>query len=70
MYKTLVGMEESAGVVIWRCSVNKVFWKIAKKIAELPVPLSLFNEVPGLEICNVVKKCLQHTYFHINFEKF
>ena len=55
MYKTLVGMEESAGVVIWRCSVSKAFWKIAKKIAKLPVLLPLFNEVSGLEICNVVK---------------
>ena len=26
----LVGMEESAGAVIWRCSVNKVSWKIAE----------------------------------------
>ena len=30
MDKTLFGTEESAGVVIWRCSVNKVFAKTAQ----------------------------------------
>ena len=34
MNKTLVGTEESAGAVIWRCSVNKVFWKIAQNAQE------------------------------------
>ena len=28
--KTLVGMEESAGAVIWGCSVNKMSWKIVE----------------------------------------
>ena len=28
MDKSLVGMKE--GAVIWRCSVNKVFWKTAQ----------------------------------------
>ena len=42
MDKTLVRTEESAGAVVRRCSLNKV-------------PESLFNEVSGLEICNVVK---------------
>ena len=30
MNKSLVGMEESAGAVIERCSVNEVFWKIVE----------------------------------------
>ena len=56
MDKTLVGMEESAEAVIWKCSVNKVFWKIAKNSQENTWLESLFNEVSGLEICNIVKK--------------
>ena len=43
--KTWVGTEESAGAVIQRCSVHKVFWKIAENSHEIPVPESLFNEV-------------------------
>ena len=34
MDKTLVGTEESAGAVIQRCSVTKVFWKIAENSQE------------------------------------
>ena len=30
MDKTLVGTDESAGADILKCSVNKVFWKIAQ----------------------------------------
>ena len=30
MNKILVGTKESAGAVIWRCSVNKIFRKIAQ----------------------------------------
>ena len=56
MDKTLVVMEESAEAVIWKCSVNKVFWKIAKNSQENTWLESLFNEVSGLEICNIVKK--------------
>ena len=41
MDNTLVGMEESAVAVIQRCSVNKHFWKIYRKI---PVLRSLFNK--------------------------
>ena len=34
MNKTFVGMEESAGAVIQRCSVNKFFWKILQNLQE------------------------------------
>ena len=34
MDKALIGMEESAGAAIQRCSLNKVFWKIVKKLQE------------------------------------
>ena len=34
MDKVLGGTEESAGAVIWRCSVNKGFWKIAQNSQE------------------------------------
>ena len=70
MDKTLVGMEKPAGTIIQRCSVNKVFWKIVENSLEILVLESLFNEVPGLEICNVVKKWLQQRCFHVNFAKF
>ena len=32
--KTLVGTEESAGAVIQRCPVNKVFWKYTQSSQE------------------------------------
>ena len=35
MVKILVGMEESVGAVIQRCSVNKVFKKIAENSLEI-----------------------------------
>ena len=57
--KTLVGMEESAEAVIWRCSVNKVFRKIGQNSQKIHVLESLFNEVSGLETFSVVKKLLQ-----------
>ena len=34
MRKTLVGTEESAGAVIQRCSINKVFGKTAENSQE------------------------------------
>ena len=34
MNKSLIGTEEAAGAVIRRCSVNKVFWKIAENLRE------------------------------------
>ena len=34
MDKALVGMEESAGAVIRRCSVNNVSWKITQNSQE------------------------------------
>ena len=52
----LVGTEESAGGVIQGCSVIRFFEKLRKIHSKIPVPQSLFNEVSGLEICNVVKK--------------
>ena len=57
--KTLVGTEESAEAVNWRCSANKALRKIAENPQEIPVPESLFNGVSGLEICNTVRKWLQ-----------
>ena len=52
--RTLVRTEESAGAFIRRCSVNKVFKKIAQDSQELLE--SLFNEVSGLKTCNIVEK--------------
>ena len=55
--KTLVGMEESAGAVIWSCSVKKVSLKKLYKIhRKIPMLESLYNEVSGLETSIFVKK--------------
>ena len=53
---TLVGTKESAGAVIWMCSINKVFWKIAENLQKN-------NEVSGLDICNLIKKWLMSLEF-------
>ena len=57
MNKTLVGgMEASAGAVITRCSVNKVFWRTVQNYRKISVLEILFNEVSGLETCKFIKK--------------
>ena len=35
-----------------------------------PVLESLFNKVAGLQVCNFIKKRLQHRYFLLNIAKF
>ena len=35
-----------------------------------PVPQSLFDKVVGLQICNFIKKRLQHRCFSVNIVKF
>ena len=55
MDKTLVGTKESAGRVIWRCSLNKVFKKIVLNSQKIAVLEFLFNEVSVLETYNFVK---------------
>ena len=54
--KTLVKTHESAGAVIRRCFVNKIFSKIMENSQEDTCAEVFFNEVLGLETCNVVKK--------------
>ena len=51
-----VGTEESAGTIIWRCSVKKVFEKLSKIHRKMPVLEYLFNEVSSLETCNFIRK--------------
>ena len=46
MDKSSVGMKE--GAVIWRCSVNKVFWKTAQNSQGNTCAESHFNEVSDL----------------------
>ena len=41
----MVGMAESAGRVIWRCSVNKVFWEIAQNSQKNNPLESVFNQI-------------------------
>ena len=56
MDKNLVGTEESAGVVIHRCSVNKVFSIIVQNSQENICAGSLFNDVSDFETCNFIIK--------------
>ena len=43
--KSLIGMEELAGAVLQRCSVNKVLWKIAQILMKFQAfrPTTLFK---------------------------
>ena len=43
--KSLFGMEELAGAVLQRCSVNKVLWKIAQILMKFQAfrPTTLFK---------------------------
>ena len=67
MDKTLVGTEESAGRIIQKCSVNKVFWKITHNL--------LKNTSAGFSFwwdfrprdCNFIKNLLHHRCFPVNF---
>ena len=53
-----------------RCSVKKVFLKISPISKETPVLEPLLNKAAGLQVCNFIKKILQHRYFPVKFEKF
>ena len=56
MVKILVGMEESVGAVIQRCSVNKVLKKLQKTHWKLPVLEYPFNEISAHKTGNVFKQ--------------
>ena len=47
-----------------------VFRKTSQYSQETPVLESLFNKVPGLKACILIKKRLQHRCFPLNFAKF
>ena len=61
--KSLFGMEELAGAVLQRCSVNKVLWKIAQILMKFQTfrPTTLFNNFKGVakvfsfEFCKVLE---------------
>ena len=55
MDKNVVGKDELVEAVNQRCSVNKVFIKISQNSLKIPVLESLFNEVQGIDTCNVIK---------------
>ena len=59
MDKTLVGMEESAGAVIRRCSVNKVFWKVSQNYTCAGVFLMKFQ---ALKIAASLNGCFWISY--------
>ena len=54
MNKTLIGTEKSAGTIIRRCFVNKVFRKIAQDAQEKTCAGVSSNEVLGLETCSFI----------------
>ena len=53
-----------------RCSVTKVFLKISQISQKTPVLESLLNKVADLQVCNFIKKILQHSYFAVKLAKF
>ena len=56
----MVGMEESAGAVIWMCSVSKVFWKVSDLEicnAVKVTPAKIFS----CEFCEVLKNTYLRT---------
>ena len=56
MSKTLIGTEESAAAVIWRCPVNNILRKILKILRKTPVLESFFDEVLDTETYDFIKK--------------
>ena len=52
---------------VYKCSRCLKFWNIYRKT---PVLESLFNQVPGLQCCNIINKRLQHKCFHVNIAKY
>ena len=70
MDKNVVGKDELVEAVNQRCSVNKVFIKISQISLKIPVLESLFNEVQGIDTCNVIKELLQLKCFPVNLARF
>ena len=66
-HRDLLGLFRSS---CQRCSVKKdVLKNIANFTGKHPVLQSLFNNVTGLQVCNFIKKILQHWYFRMKFAK-
>ena len=55
MNKSLVVTEESTGVVIRRCSVNKDFKNLRKIHRKIPVPESLLMKFQALRSATLLK---------------
>ena len=53
-----------------RCSVKKCYKKFRKFHRKTSMLESLFNKVPCLQVCNFIKKRLQHRCFPVKFAKF
>ena len=70
MDKNVVGKDELVEAANQRCSVNKVFIKISQNSLKIPVLESLFNEVQGIDTCNVIKELLQLKCFPVNLARF
>ena len=49
---------------------NRCYEKFHKFHRKASVLEYLFNKVVGLKTCNVIKKRLQHRWFHVKFAKF
>ena len=53
-----------------RCYVNKCSQKFRKFHMKTSLLESLLNKVAGIQVCNFIKKRLQHRYFPVKFAKF
>ena len=69
IHKTLVGMKESVGAIIQRCSAITFFQKIHTIHKKILVLESLLMNILGFEDCNFIKKWLQQRHFPVNVVK-
>ena len=52
-----------------RNAIKNMFLKFRNTLSKISVLESLFNKVAELQVCNFIKKWLQHTCFPVNIAK-
>ena len=60
-------MQKQLPGVVLQIRRSEKYRKIHREISVLE---SLFNNIAGLEVCNFIKKWLQHSWFSVRFSKF
>ena len=70
LLKRGVQVKEQVSEAVVRRLQIKYSLKLCKFHKETPVLESLFNKVPGLNVCNSIKKILQHSCSSVKFANF